>query len=665
MTTVADPPEMISAAGPPGAAPAVTRSISRWRSIHLSDQALIGLLILLAFLCYGNSLFNGFAYDDEQQILQNPYVKSWHYLPQIFSTTVWSFVGAAGTTNYYRPLMTFTFLALWQIFKDLPFGFHLFNVTLSAAVVVLIFVAGRQLFKDRRVGWLAAALFAIHPVHTEVVDWIAAVPELEVTLFVLLTFWLFTQLDKGSWKLHLATVVSFALAILCKEPALMFAPLAITFEHFVRPDNRDTSLVTKIRSYAPLCAVAAAYLLLRVALFGKLAPVLQHPKITWPQAIYSGFALVAGYTKYLFWPAPLSAFHVFHSSVSPFELPVLAGMSICLAAVALIFYLHKRAPAAAFCILWMGITIAPVLNARWMASNVFTERYLYLPSVGFCWFVACYAVRLWDHTSSNSVSGWPRKILIGVALVIALLSVSSVLMRNRIWRDDMTLYTRTLQTNPDAAVIRSNRGSLYFDAMQFDKALQEWQLALAQKPDNVVTMNALGILYTRLDRHEDAEAIFEQAIAAKPLWGDSHFSHALLLQKTGHLPEALLEFKAGVTLSPLSAPAHRWYGEALLQNEQWAEAVEQFKQAVALDPTLEAMHDLSEVYILQGRNADAEPVIRRIIAQFPYDSSAHLMLGNLLEQANKREEAANEFRAVLGSDPNNNEAKAALTRLKP
>ena len=102
----------------------------------------------------------------------------------------------------------------------------------------------------------------------------------------------------------------------------------------------------------------------------------------------------------------------------------------------------------------------------------------------------------------------------------------------------MTLYTRTLQTDPDAAVIRSNRAALYFDAMQYDKALPEWQLALAQKPDNVVTMNALGLLYTRLDRNDEAEAMFQQAIAAKPLWGDSHFSRALLLQKTGHLPEA-------------------------------------------------------------------------------------------------------------------------------
>ena len=127
----------------------------------------------------------------------------------------------------------------------------------------------------------------------------------------------------------------------------------------------------------------------------------------------------------------------------------------------------------------------------------------------------------------------------------------------------------------------------------------------------------------------------------------------------------MMEFKTGVTLSPLSAPAHRWYGEALLENNQREEAIEQFQQAVELDPTLEAMHDLSELYILQGRNADAEPVIRRIIALFPYDSSAHLMLGKILVQADKRDQAASEFRAVLNDDPNNTEAKAALQRLKP
>jgi Tfp pilus assembly protein PilF len=250
-------------------------------------------------------------------------------------------------------------------------------------------------------------------------------------------------------------------------------------------------------------------------------------------------------------------------------------------------------------------------------------------------------------------------------VVIALVSVPTVIRRNGIWRDDVTLYSRTLQTDPDAAIIRSNLAGFYFQNGDLARAEQEWLTALAGKPDNVVTMNALGLLYTRLDRNENAEAMFEQAIEAKPLWGDSHYSRALLLQKTGHLGEALSEFKTAVTLSPLSAPAHRWYGEALLQNGQREDAVEQLQLSVELDQTLEAMHDLSEVYILLGRNADAEPVIRRIIAQYPYDSSAHLILGNLLEQADKQAEAADEFRAVLGNDPNNADAKAALQRLKP
>src|ERR1700719_912445 len=666
MTTVADAPEMTRASGRSGAPPAVTNEHSRRRSIHISDQVLIGLLILLAVLCYGNSLFNGFVYDDEQQILQNPYVKSWHYLPQIFSTTVWSFVGAAGTTNYYRPLMTFTFLALWQLFKDIPFGFHLFNATLNAAVVVLVFAAGRRLFQDRRVAWLAAALFAIHPIHTEVVDWIAAVPELEVTFFVLLTFWLFMRLDTNSWKFHLATVASFALAVLCKEPALMFAPLAIAFEHFVRSGNRSASSAAKMMRYAPLCAVAAAYLLLRIMLFGKLAPVLQHAKVTWPQAIYSGFALLAGYTKYLLWPAPLSAFHVFHPSLSPLEMPVVLGILVVLIALALIVYLAKRVPAAAFCILWMGITIAPVLNARWMATNVFTERYLYLPSVGFCWLVAWYAMRMWDRGGSSSAASatWPRKQLVAAAVVIALLSVSSVVRRNRIWRDDLTLYSRTLQTDPDAAIIRSNLAGFYFENGDLARAEQEWRAALAGKPDNVVTMNALGELYTQQGRYAEAEDMLKRAINQKPLYGSPHYNYGILLQKTGHVPEALVELGRAVTLSPLSAAASRYYGEALAQNGQLDLAESELKRSLQLEGSFNTLRDLAELYLRLGKNSEAEGVLRRLVSEHPYDSQSHFQLGKILEDARKKEEARREYQAGLSTDPANAEARQALRRLE-
>ncbi len=152
-------------------------------------------MFLLAVACYGNTLMNGFVYDDDQQILLNPYIKSWHYLPQIFTTTVWSFVGAAGATNYYRPMMTFTFLVLWQTFGDLPFGYHLFNIVLNALVVLAVYYAGRELFRDRSIAAIAAFLFAVHPIHTETVCWIAAVPDLEATLFLLVAFRAYTKIS--------------------------------------------------------------------------------------------------------------------------------------------------------------------------------------------------------------------------------------------------------------------------------------------------------------------------------------------------------------------------------------------------------------------------------------------------------------------------------------
>ena len=278
-------------------------------------------------------LTNSFVYDDDQQILQNPYIKSWHYLPQIFGTTVWSFVGQAGATNYYRPLMTFSFLVMWTLFGAVPFGFHLFSLVLHAAVVLLGFYAGLRLFSDWRIAWIAALLFAVHPVHTEAVDWISAYPDLQVALFFLATFLWYAREGKPAATDQVVLALTFALALLSKEPALMFIPVALFYEYYVRPCRASFTAREKFLRYLPLLCLGAFYMALRVALFGKLAPVLQHPQITWPQTIYSALAMVSDYTVLLVWPAHLSAFHDFQASTSLFEPRVVFGILVLLAAI--------------------------------------------------------------------------------------------------------------------------------------------------------------------------------------------------------------------------------------------------------------------------------------------------------------------------------------------
>src|SRR5277367_5479774 len=372
------------------------------RSLRWSDTTLVAILLLVVCVCYGNVLLNSFVYDDGQQILRNPYVKSWKFVPQIFGTTVWSFVGRAGTTNYYRPLMTFSYLVLWKIFGPMPFGFHLFSLIMQCAVVVMMFYAGRRLFQDDRIAWFAALLFAVHPIHTEAVAWIAALPDLEAGFLLMLALWLLAAPGRKDWKAELGVTLCFCLALLCKEPALMFAPLAVAFEHLAAADRAQTTLRQKMLRYAPLCVAGAAYLLLRVALFGNVAPVLQHPKISWPEAIYSAFSLIVKYARLLLWPSRLSAFHPFYPSTSLADPLVVGGVLIIIACIVAIFLLRKSAPAAAFSILWIGVILAPVLNARWMAANVLTERYLFLPSIGFCWLVAWGVARVWDATSTRA-----------------------------------------------------------------------------------------------------------------------------------------------------------------------------------------------------------------------------------------------------------------------
>jgi tetratricopeptide (TPR) repeat protein len=657
-------PNTLSAV-PPGNSNGGAASAEPRDGVVFSNKILISLLIFISLLCYGNTLRNGFVYDDDQQILQNPYVKSWHYLPQIFGTTVWSFVGQAGATNYYRPLMTLSFLVLWQVFGQLPFGFHLFSILMNALVVFLVFETGCRLFNDRRIAWISALIFAVHPIHTEVVAWIAALPDLEATFFILLAFLLLVTPGKMNWKRSLGVQTSFLLALLCKEPALMFGVLAIVFLHSVKIDRESTPATQKFLADLPFCAIGLCYLGLRVVLFGKVAPVIQHPNLNWCQSVYSGFSLIYDYARLLVWPAHLSAFHVFHPSDSLADLNVLAGIAISTLAIAAILILFRKTPPAAFAILWLGVTLGPVLNARWMASNVLTERYLYLPSVGFCWLVGWCAVQAWDALASlrTSLRGL-RFVVAALLAAAAVLGSAKTILRNTDWQNDLTLYTRTLATDPDAHVIRSNLGGVYFDLGQAERAGREWEIALAGKPDNVVTMNALGMLYTQQGKYAEARAMFLRAIAAKPLWGPAHYNFGLLLQKMGEPDRALEEFKSAVQLSPLDATARRRYGEALMATGNLEGAEVQLKSAVDLQPSLEALQDLAQVYLQMEKYDQAETQLRRTVKEYPIDSAAHFQLARLLEMSKRFDEARKEYLEGLETDAGNAEAKSAIQRIE-
>ena len=132
----------------------------------LSRASLIAILIVLAVLPYVNTLQNGFVYDDHNEVLTNPYIRSFGDIKEVFTTRVLEHLGVRGATNYYRPVSVFGFLLCYQLFGDLPYGFHLANLLLNAIVVLLLFTVKERVFKSPRLACLSAAIFAVHPIHT-------------------------------------------------------------------------------------------------------------------------------------------------------------------------------------------------------------------------------------------------------------------------------------------------------------------------------------------------------------------------------------------------------------------------------------------------------------------------------------------------------------------
>jgi len=622
------------------------------------------LLFLLAFLPYVNTLFNDFVYDDHFQVVDNPYVHSFRYLRQIFTTTVWSFQGAQGATNYFRPFMTLGYLLTYKIAGPIPFGFHFANLVLNAIAVLLVFYMLRR-FSGERVALIAAGLFALHPVHTESVAWIAAVTDLELTVFYLATFLLFLKLPESSrkWRARAFMCVVFAFALLSKEQAMTLPVLTVIFEHFYRDDRATTTAWEKISRYAPVWAMAALYFGARAIVMGGVTSIVLRPNLSWYHAGLSGIALVGQYLGKLIWPAHLSMFHVFHASEHFSDSGVLLGLASILLCLILFAELWRRAHLLSFALVWMFLTLGPVLNARWMPAAVFGERYLYLPSVGFCWLAGWAAVQVWNPASPGVSRPLARTIPAMLAVVALLYAVKTV-RRNREWRSDEVLYRSTLATQGDSPQMRDNLGGVLYDRGDLSGAEREWLEALSLANANPNALDNMAMLRQHEQRYDESIDYSMRALRSNPIYMIEHVHLGETLTLVGRMAEAEWQFRVATTLSPLSTRAHNSYGKFLFDAGRMEDARTEFERSVAVDPTSQAYDRLADIYFGWRDAPRAENAFRRAIALDPFDSHAHIGLGGVLESSGHPGEALHEYETGLETNPVDAAAKAAVVRLR-
>lgn len=651
----------------------ILASIMEWKASMVTtsptpdakrSRLLLALLLLASFLVYANTLMNGFVSDDHQQIESNPYTHSFRYVGKIFTTTVWSFQGNEGRTNYYRPLMTFGYVLCDKLFQTYPFGFHLVNLFLNCLVVWLVFRLCQRALGDDQIAFVAAILFAFHPVHSEAVAWIAAVTELQLALFYLLTFLFFLKISQPSAKprTQVLMLFSFLLAIFSKEQAVTLPILATLYEHFYRDDRSATSLLQKLSRYGGLWLLTGVYLLFRVFVLHGFAPVAQRPDLTVFQLALSALALIGQYAAKLLWPHPLIAFYLFQKSSSLADPRVLLGIFAAIAFLALFGFLWRHARTYSFWLIWMGVTLAPVLNVRWMAASAFAERYLYLPSVGFCFLAAAGLVILW--TRAHQARWFRIAAVSSSAALIALCSVI-IIQRNRQWHDDERMIAADLATQPHASYLRSNLGAIEWSRHNKDEAVRQWRLALVDKPDNAIALCNLGMASIDDKRWSDAEAFLQKAVAFRPRYAAPHIYLGNLYLELKRPADAEAEYRRAIEIFPLNTEARNRLGDFYKNNGRLTEAEQQFRASLDAAPTPEAWNSLGDVLLQQQRKPEAAEAWKNVIELSPFDEHARLQLGQIYQEQGRHADAEKQYRVVLLLDPRNEIALNGMRQIKP
>ena len=616
----------------------------------------------VSFAVYFNALFNGFVYDDNVQIVQNPWIRDVSHLPDIFSKGVWSFMPVQTFSPYYRPLMQILYLLNYHIFGLKAWGFHLVNILFHAGNSVLVLFVASRLLACRQASeqaekpastltsaffsppFIAALLFATHPIHTEAVTWVAGLPDLSFTLFSLLSFYLYIRPGAFPDRSHLLSVVFFSLALLCKETALILPLIFIAYDLTLRKERDSVSAY--YRRYIPHIVVTGLYLIARWYVLGGFALGKTHGDLTAWGYVINVFPLFAHYMEKLLLPVNLNNYHVFHPLFSLGEMQGIMALAFAAASLLMALVALRKNRFVFFSILLMVLPLLPVLYIPALGENTFAERYLYLPSVGF---VILLSLLL------SPPKGAPIQRIMGltiVSLMVVCLYSAGTISRNRVWNNDYTLFSDTVGKSPDHAIPRVNLGNALLQKGLIGEAIDQYMMAIRLNPSIPEAYNNLGDAFYKKGWTEQAIEQFRIALELNPAYEHARINMGLAFLKKGWTDQAIEQFQAAIALNPYNAGARSSLGNALFRQGLTDEAIQQYQIAVKMRPRDSALqYNLGLALLRKGYTDQAVERFRIALGLNPNNGEAHFNLANALFSKDLVDEAIEHYRIALSLNP--------------
>jgi len=562
-----------------------------------------GILIFVivgACVCsYCNAFFASFVWDDNIFIIPNPYMHSFRYLPQFFTKNFWKIGLISVESQYYRPLLAASFMLDFSLWKMNPFGFHLSNIIFHVLAGVLLFLFLDAVLGRRDIAFFSALIFGVHPAHAEVVSFVSGRVDSVPLVFFLFSLLLFFSYAKRNRRLryYIGALLSFFLALLSKEMAVTL-PLIVMIVDFLFISNGETRKVFKnfFRWHLAFFIVLGVYFCLRYFIVG--VSITADEVVSVPRNFSYGIAplwrlftfikIIAIYLRILFVPFDLRVEYLFKAANSLFE-PVVFFGSIGL--VALIFIAWKnarRAPALSFAILWFFVTILPVGNIV-PQGNLFAERYVYTPSVGYC--LAMGLLFAWLLKQKVRTEAFEWKKLMYVLFILWVVAFGKLAYaRSAVWENDFTLWLDAVKKSPSSPVTHVNLAHAYFRIDELEKALEETEKAVRLAPFHAQPFIMLAHIYRKQGEFDKAIGAYQSALERNPEAGEVYNGLAVIYGKKGDYEKAITMGLRALEINPYLAEARHNLAVSYTQAGLIDEAIRAYEAFLIVAPARPDVH---------------------------------------------------------------------------